>query len=622
MATSRTVLNDLSYFIPGTFDPEKDILFTAMADEVTTSRGAGMASIKLYNFVTQQIDMLCVEAQYVPDSPFNLLSAVCLEDRYNLYGQLMSRDGQSRYKLEREGVLFILPEAAEAPREAAFPTVVAKVTRDIINWKFTDFQRWNEEKGPFDIDLCADEHNAQLEEYYSEKDSFFDHCLVVRAFYANMPFVNSFISQPQSKILTDFRKDLEHTKFLLVLPYKSSSPWWALTAKFDELHIYSKGSVIFSAPTDQYYRVEELTDSEPGRVWIMSTPWPVVLFYVDHFTVGRDDAKLLLHLRLGHICDNYIATMDMQGLDLGVSSEELRDSELARCSEQCMPCQVAKPTRPSQTMDRGRVPKNVRKSVKTGKNRAILGEDLTVQELVYDLHVLILLLRDCGHAGRAVDVPEKAVCFSVQHVVLAATKQRQWLSPGVTKPKCWAKVLSADTQHWQESDKKEALIDLKRAIVPVQRLPPGVTALGMKAIYKPKIDFANVLTERQSRWVVFGNKQSHGVNYEEVYAPCTQLTTLRILITLSLIMGLLAFSMDVVTCFLNSELDIKVLFTGGIDIGASACQSGYGTYVAAALHSAGHHASGVLSGTFYALPHGGALAASAAGAAISEGHRG
>ncbi|KAK3263015.1 hypothetical protein CYMTET_28157 [Cymbomonas tetramitiformis] len=78
----------------------------------------------------------------------------------------------------------------------------------------------------------------------------------------------------------------------------------------------------------------------------------------------------------------------------------------------------------------------------------------------------------------------------------------------------------------------------------------------MKAIYKPKVDAANVLTERKSRWVVFGNKQSHGVNYEEVYSPCTQLNTLRILLQLSLILGLWAFTMDVVTCFLNGELDV------------------------------------------------------------------
>ncbi|KAK3254870.1 hypothetical protein CYMTET_35930 [Cymbomonas tetramitiformis] len=355
MAT-KTVLNDISYFIPGTFDPDKAVSFSVMAGEVTTSRGSGMASVKLYNFVTQQIDVLCVEAQFVPDSPFNLLSAVCLEDRYNLYGQLMhreliSRDGQSRYKLEREGVLFVLPEAAEAPREAAFPTVAEK-----------------------------------LEEYYSEKDSVFDHCLAGRAFYANMPFIDSFISRLMVKILTDFRKDPKHTKFLLVLPYKSSSPWWALTAKFEELHIYSKGSVIFFARADQCYRVEELTESEPRRVWINGTPWPVVLFYLDQFTVGRVDAKLLLHLRLGHICDNYIAAMDMQGLDLGVSFEELRDSDLSRCSEQCMPCQVAKPTRPSQTMDRGRVPKNIRKALQTRQKSLRLVSSLLLSMLDLLLH--------------------------------------------------------------------------------------------------------------------------------------------------------------------------------------------------------------------------------------------
>lgn len=44
---------------------------------------------------------------------------------------------------------------------------------------------------------------------------------------------------------------------------------------------------------------------------------------------------------------------------------------------------------------------------------------------------------------------------------------------------------------------------------------------------------------------------------EGVYSPCTQLDTLRILIQLSLVLGLLPFMMDVVTRFLNGELDIE-----------------------------------------------------------------
>eukprot|EP00854_Cymbomonas_tetramitiformis_P034065 gene34065-biopygen9256 len=613
-----------------------------------------------------------------------------------------------------------------------------------------------------------------------------------------MPYVDTFIGRLLVKIFTDFARDPACTKFLLVLPHKPHAVWWGLTKKLEELQTYSKGSVIFSASKDQCYRVEELTESEPGRVWIQGTPWAVTLFYLDQFTVGRIDAKVLVHLRLGHLCDRYIGVMDIQGVNLGVSSEELRASEVTKCSEQCMSCQVSKVTRPSQTMDRGRVPKLVRKTVEKRQastrlgqltftdhggpfqislggsrgytihvddysglgciyfwkrkleylpalhlyrdlvrttGRAILGEDLRVEELVYDLDLLViqsdndstiiagqmaeyctqnsilqrttapylhennarvesfnrllqakaramlptgglcagmwplafrhavyllnrvvkaelgmmstmdvlhqkvdlstllaleqqmydvlapvsffleqsvsslellkkilneqtinrfypvfafakvqltpgteweeavvctnargehrlpyqvLLLRHYGRTGKSVDVAETIIRFQVQHVALAAVQQ-QWLPNGVTCPKNWPQLVSApDAVQWQASDYKEecALIDVKHAIVPVKSLPAGVKSLGMKAVYKPKFDAANVLTERKSRWVVFGNKQTHGVNYEEVYSLCTQLNTLRILIQLSLILGLLAFTMDVVTCFLNGDLDL------------------------------------------------------------------
>ncbi len=52
-----------------------------------------------------------------------------------------------------------------------------------------------------------------------------------------------------------------------------------------------------------------------------------------------------------------------------------------------------------------------------------------------------------------------------------------------------------------ESDKNEecALIDVKKAIKPVPELPAGVKAVPMKAIYKAKLDTANVLDKRKSR---------------------------------------------------------------------------------------------------------------------------
>lgn len=139
---------------------------------------------------------------------------------------------------------------------------------------------------------------------------------------------------------------------------------------------------------------------EPGRVWIMGTPWPVVLFYLDHLTASRVDAKLLVHLRLGHICDNYIAAMDMEDMDLGVSSEELHDSEVPRCSEQCMPCQVAKLTRPLQTTDRGRVPEHMRKSVRTRQKLVRFGL------LTFTYHAGPFLASTGGYTGYTIHVDD------------------------------------------------------------------------------------------------------------------------------------------------------------------------------------------------------------------------
>ncbi|KAK3267553.1 hypothetical protein CYMTET_23899 [Cymbomonas tetramitiformis] len=948
MAT-KSVLNRLSYFENSAVNASEAVSFKVMGKNVTQSRGAGVACIRVWNKVTEQQSILRIQAQYVPESPFNLISAVALEDAYDLYAQLRdrelsARDGSARYELVREGKVFILPEC-EVQEAACLAS--EEVVRDTVDWKFTEFARWDKEKGPFQVDMCADEHNWQLETYYSKENSVFDHVLAGKVFYGNVPYTDEFIGKFLVKVLTDFKKAPSSTKFLLVFPHKPQAEWWTLTSKLELLETYSKGSVIFSARRDQCYRVEELTEAEPGRVYIRGTPWPVSIFYLDQFTVGRVDAKILAHVRLGHVCDKYVAVMDMQGMDLGVNSEELQLSTVQRCSEQCLSCQVAKTVRPSQAMDKGRVKKVHRKEVKkrerstrlgqltytdhggpfvTSVNgyrgytihlddfadfghiyiwsrkleyidalqdyrtvvrtmgRAVLNEELDVREVVYDVDVLVLhsdndttmvagqtkkyceehgilqrtsapylhennaraerynkklqtmarammmtagmpatmwplafrhavyllnrivkadlgmlttmtmlgqrkqadlsqlrvfgcrayafldvslrtklddraiplvyvghdntagsayllwswerktvvrsgmvrfdervndvggvvlswdpakllplrsifdfrldarysetfvgtasrildisvhcakgedeytgvvklpcllsvssasvgdissaasssvgdissaessfwtpvsvylaqseshlplllevlnertvnayypvfaqvdvqlvtgtswepavvcstalkahdypyqvlLLRDVGRGPRsAVDVPEVSVRFSEQHVAAAAQSEKeQWLPIGVTAPRNWAELLAApDVKEWLESDNNEecALIDVKRAIRPVSALPAGVKALPMKAVYKPKLDTANLLDKRKSRWVVLGNKQEHGVNYEDVYAPCTQLSTLRILLQLCLVLGLLAFVLDVITCFLNSSLDV------------------------------------------------------------------
>ncbi|KAK3260032.1 hypothetical protein CYMTET_30997 [Cymbomonas tetramitiformis] len=844
-------------------DSDRELYFDSMAtksifNDLSMFDGAQVNASAAVSFKV-------MAGEYVPESPFNLVSAVSLEDKFGLYAQfgdrvLRDKENLCEYDVCRKGNVYVLPEVIV---EAALPGVECDEkencpVRDKFNWKFTEFKKWNEEKGPFHLDICADEHNRQVNEYYSLVNSVVLHCLTGRSFWGNPPYDDAFIERLLMKVLMDLPKDPVNTKFLLVLPYKPNAAWWSLTTKFEELHIYSKGSVIFSARTD-------------------------------HFVVPRVDAKFVAHIRLGHTCDKHVEVMDLQGLDLGVNFEELRSSNVLSCSVNCMACQVAAPKRPSQTTDRGRVPKSVRKvvekrqaSVKMGQltftdhggpfvtstkgyrgytihvddysnvchfyvwkqkleyvdaledyrkmvkatGRVFLEEETRVEQVVYDLDVLVLhsdndstivsgkakqycednaivqrttspylhennaraetmnkflqtkaramlataglpatmwplamrhavylINRLCkarlgmksslqvlnqkydlsvlrvfgcrayafidaslrskladratpliyvGHEERSTAYllyspdKEKVVrsgmvrfdervdkygqlvmswdpsmltplrslydCESldgnfvsafvgtatiildlrayvvqkgdeftgvvklnragggsfwtpvsaflearVEHLALLFEYCAQWtvnsfyplfekvtvqrsgggeweaavvcataredhvlpyqeekvmgLPVGVTEPKGWVQLVNGpDSVQWQESDHKEecALIDVKKAILPVETVPAGEKVMRMVAVYTAKLDSAGELTERKTRWVVCGNGQQHGVHYEDVYAPCTQLSTLRILIQLSLVLGLSAFALDVITCFLNGELDVDV----------------------------------------------------------------
>ncbi|KAK3259563.1 hypothetical protein CYMTET_31444 [Cymbomonas tetramitiformis] len=342
MAT-KSIFNDLSMFDGAQVNESAAVSFKVMAGEVTTSRGGGRGSITLWNRLTKKADVLKVEAQYVPESPFNLVSAVSLEDKFGLYAQfgdrvLRDKENLCEYDVCRKGNVYVLPEVIV---EAALPGVECDEkencpVRDKFNWKFTEFKKWNEEKGPFHLDICADEHNRQVNEYYSLVNSVFLHCLTGRSFWGNPLYDDAFIERLLTKVLMDFPKDPVNTKFLLVLPYKPNAAWWSLTTKFEELHIYSKGSVIFSARTDQCYNVSELVESEPGRVFIQGTPWPVVVLYLDQFVVPRVDAKVVAHIRLGHTCDKHVEVMDLQGLDLGGGTEEaIADDRQGKGPEFC-----------------------------------------------------------------------------------------------------------------------------------------------------------------------------------------------------------------------------------------------------------------------------------------------
>eukprot|EP00854_Cymbomonas_tetramitiformis_P022753 gene22753-biopygen23521 len=599
----RVVLNDLTFFEGGTVCAEKAVQFKVMAGEVTESKGAGVALISLWNYATGEVDVLSVEAQYVPDSPFNLMSAVCLEDKYGLYGQLLHRElvstsGRSRYKLVRDGKIFILPETVAT--EAACPTVQHKIFRDVVNWKFTDFPRWNAEKGLFTVDMCADKHNTQLSEFYSVEDSVFDHTLAGRSFYANMLYVDTFIfenlhglcegpgthqvpagasSQASCCLLifTDhsgpFQISLGGSRGCTIHVDDFSGLgciyfWGRKLEYLSALQLYrdlvrSTGRAILGEDLrveELVYDVDLLVLKSDNNSKIIAGMWPLAFRHVVYLL------NRLVKAELGML----------SSMDVLHQKVDLRTRRIFGCRAYAFVDAILRTKLADRATPLLYVGHDDRSSLLHVEEENRTVRDAALKQQMYDvLGTGEFLPRAECHEPRAAQeiLNEQTInrfysLFAFAEVQL--TSGTEWEAAVVCtnarrEHRLPYQVLLlrhcgqlAAAGEWRASDTKEecALIDVKRAIVPVKSLPAGVKSLGMKAIYKLKFDAANVLTERKSRWVVFGNKQTHGMNYEEVYSPCTQLNTLRILIQLSLILGPLAFTMDVVTCFLNGDLDL------------------------------------------------------------------
>ncbi|KAK3257140.1 hypothetical protein CYMTET_33764 [Cymbomonas tetramitiformis] len=183
-----------------------------------------------------------------------------------------------------------------------------------------------------------------------------------------------------------------------------------------------------------------------------------------------------------------------------------------------------------------------------------------------------------------VDLPAGDVRFPPTHTCLGVqaaetpTVQSSLLPEGVTEPKCHSQVLSSpDCTEWLNSiqDELDALVQIKKAslMMDEEDIPAGVKLLEMSLVLKVKLDKNRQLLKRKSQICVRGNKQEYGVDYYDTFAPCTQLSSVRIVITLALNLGLMVYHMDVDTAFLNSVLeeDLYVRLPRGLVYGGHRC---------------------------------------------------
>ncbi|GKC97149.1 retrovirus-related pol polyprotein from transposon TNT 1-94 [Tanacetum coccineum] len=88
--------------------------------------------------------------------------------------------------------------------------------------------------------------------------------------------------------------------------------------------------------------------------------------------------------------------------------------------------------------------------------------------------------------------------------------------------------------------------------------PRNMTIIGIKWVFRNKLDENGVVSQNKARLVARGYNQQEGIDYDETYAPVARLESIRILLAYACALDFKLFQMDVKSAFLNSFINEEV----------------------------------------------------------------
>ena len=89
----------------------------------------------------------------------------------------------------------------------------------------------------------------------------------------------------------------------------------------------------------------------------------------------------------------------------------------------------------------------------------------------------------------------------------------------------------------------------------------GLKTIGCKWVFKKKTDIDDNVHTFKARLVAKGFKQTHGIDYDEIFSPVAMLKSIQILLAIAAYYDYEIWQMDVKIAFLNGNLIEDVYMT-------------------------------------------------------------
>lgn len=120
-------------------------------------------------------------------------------------------------------------------------------------------------------------------------------------------------------------------------------------------------------------------------------------------------------------------------------------------------------------------------------------------------------------------------------------------------------LTGANAQKWSKAIQEEMKShEMNRTWEAVERLPKGRKPIKCKWVFKIKKGADGQINKYKARLVAKGCSQREGIDYQETFSPVVRQDTLKALLAVATQQDLEIDSMDVVTAYLNSELEEEI----------------------------------------------------------------